>query len=167
MFTKAIQTVYLAIGCFTVCAAVGAQTTPKSHDIIERENVQRAQPALRSIFVLELSLLRYRASMETESELTLEQGEALNLFLQRYSSSLTNTVDAKLDAESSPTLLDASAQRLRRAFQRHDSAYSAAILDISERMIASLSLLRNTKEGKPHLSEREQSYASRHALTIW
>ena len=34
MFTKAIQTVYLAIGCFTVCAAVGAQTAPKSHDRI-------------------------------------------------------------------------------------------------------------------------------------
>jgi multidrug resistance protein MdtO len=113
-------------------------------DIIERENVQRAQPALRSIFVLELSLLRYRASMETESELTLEQGEALNLFLQRYSSSLTNTAEAKLDVQSGPTLLDDCAQRLRRAFQEHDLAYSAAILDISERMLGSLSLLRNT-----------------------
>jgi multidrug resistance protein MdtO len=119
-------------------------THGRALDIIERENVQRAQPALRSIFVLELSLSRYRDLMETESELTLEQGEALNLFLHRYSSSLTNTAAAKPDAQIAPTQLDDSTQRLRRAFQEHDSAYSAAILDISERMIASLSLLRNT-----------------------
>jgi hypothetical protein len=67
-----------------------------------------------------------------------------DLFLHRYSNSLTNTGEAKLEGQTSPTPLDDSAQRLRSAFQGHDSAYSAAILDISERMLASLSSLTNT-----------------------
>ena len=119
-------------------------TRSRELDIIERENVQRAQPALRSIFVLELSLSRYRDLMETESELTPEQREALSLFLHRYSSSLANTAAAEPDVQIAPGQLDDSAQRLRRTFQEHDSAYSTAILDISERMLASLSLLTNT-----------------------
>ncbi|HUN83657.1 MAG TPA: hypothetical protein VMU48_04725, partial [Terracidiphilus sp.] len=115
-------------------------------DIIERENVQRAQLALRSIFVLELSLSRYRDLMETESELTPDQREALSLFLHRYSISLANTAAAEPDVQIAPTQLDDSTHGLRRAFQEHDSAYSTAILDISERMLASLSLSTNTNK---------------------
>jgi hypothetical protein len=82
--------------------------------------------------------------MESESGLTREQGEALDLFLRRFSSSLTDAAEAKPVPQISPTPVDDSAQRLRRAFEEHGSTYSAAILDISARMLASLRLLTDT-----------------------
>ena len=82
--------------------------------------------------------------MERGSGLTGEQEEALDLFLRRFSSGLTDAAEAKPEPQTSPTPVADSAQRLRRAFEDHDSTYSAAILDISVRMLASLRLLTDT-----------------------
>ncbi|MGA3092113.1 MAG: hypothetical protein ABSD75_26190 [Terriglobales bacterium] len=42
----------------------------REEDVTEWERIQRAQPALRSIFLLELGLLSHRRRREIDSELT-------------------------------------------------------------------------------------------------
>ena len=55
--------------------AIGAE-----EDVAECERIEKAQPALRSIFLLELSLLSHRGRREIDSELTQHQNQALDAF---------------------------------------------------------------------------------------
>ena len=52
-------------------------------DVAQCGRIQKAQPALRSIFLLEFSLISHRRRRETDSELTHYQTQALDHFLKR------------------------------------------------------------------------------------
>ena len=52
----------------------------REQDVAECDRIQTAQPALRSIFLLELSLLSHRGRREIDSELTQQQNQALDAF---------------------------------------------------------------------------------------
>jgi hypothetical protein len=99
---------------------------------------------LRSIYLLELSLLPHRGRREMESELTQHQNRALHHFLNEYSDELTHLATWIAHEEDAPArITDDSIRRLRQAFEDHPSPNSRAITDICQKMVSSLLMLRN------------------------
>jgi multidrug resistance protein MdtO len=116
----------------------------RREDVAEWERIQRAQPALRSIYLLELTLLTHRGRREINSELTPQQNQALDLFLNEYSDELMHIAAWIAHEEDAPArITDDSIQLLRQAFDSHDSPNSQAITDICQKMASSLLMLRN------------------------
>jgi multidrug resistance protein MdtO len=113
-------------------------------ELAECDRIQRAQPALRSIYLLELSLLSHRGRREIGSELTQHQNEALDHFLNEYSDELMHIAAWIAHQEDAPARLnDDSIGLLQQAFEDHSSPNSRAITDICQKMVSSLLLLRN------------------------
>jgi multidrug resistance protein MdtO len=116
----------------------------REEDLAECERIQRVQPALRSIYLLELTLLSHRERREVDSELTPHQNQALDHFLNEYSNGLTRIAAWIAHEENKPApITDDSLRLLRQAFQGHSSPNSQAITDICQKMVSSLVLLRN------------------------
>jgi len=116
----------------------------REEDIAECERIQRAQPALRSIYLLELSLLSHRGRREIDSELTQHQNQALDHFLNEYSEELMHIAAGITHEEDAPArITDDSVRRLRQTFEDHSSPNSQAITDICQEMVSSLLMLRN------------------------
>jgi multidrug resistance protein MdtO len=116
----------------------------REQDIAETERIQRAQPALRSIYVLELSLLSHRRRREIDSELTQHQNEALDHFLKQYSDELMHIAAWIAHQEDAPArFADDSIRLLQRTFEEQSSPKLRAITDICQKMVSSLLILRN------------------------
>jgi multidrug resistance protein MdtO len=116
----------------------------REDDVAECRRIQRVQPGLRSIFLLELSLLSHRERPEIGSELTPHQTQELDRFLNEYSVELTHIAAWVADEEQAPTQIsEESIRRLQQSFEKHSSPNSLAILDICQNMLSSLFLLRN------------------------
>jgi multidrug resistance protein MdtO len=116
----------------------------RQEEIAECERIQRAQPALRSIYLLELSLLSHRGRREADSDLTPRQNQALGQFINEYSNALTHIAAWLAHEQDAPApITDNSLRLLRQAFQDHSSPNSQAITDICQKMVSSLILLRN------------------------
>jgi len=116
----------------------------REEDVAEWERIQRVQPALRSIFLLELSLLSHRGRRESDSELTPHQNQALDHFLNEYSGQLVH-IAAWIAYEEDPParITDDSILLLRKAFEERRSPNSQAIGDICRKMVSSFRMLRN------------------------
>ena len=116
----------------------------RQEDVAEWERIQRAQPALRSIFLLELSLLSHRGRREIGSELTQHQNQALDHFLSEYSDKLMHIAAWIAHEENAPAhITDDSIRLLQRTFEDHTSPNSQRVTDICQKMVSSLFLLRN------------------------
>jgi multidrug resistance protein MdtO len=116
----------------------------REEDVAECDRIERAQPALRSIFLLELSLLSHRGLREIDSELTQQQNQALDHFLNEYSDELTHTAAWIAHEEHAPArITDCSVRLLQQAFEDHSSPNSQAITDICQKMVSSFHILRN------------------------
>jgi multidrug resistance protein MdtO len=116
----------------------------REKDVAECERIERAQPALRSIFLLELSLLTHRGRREIDSELTQHQNQALDHFLNEYSNKLMHTAAWIAHEEEAPArITDDSIRLLQQTFEDHSSPNSQAITDICQKMVSSLIMLRN------------------------
>ena len=116
----------------------------RQEDVAECERIQRAQPALRSIFLLELSLLSHRGRRDIDSELTEHQNEALDHFLSEYSDELMHIAAWIGHEEDAPArITDDSIRLLEKNFEDHTSPNLQAIMDICQRMVSSLFMLRN------------------------
>jgi multidrug resistance protein MdtO len=116
----------------------------REEDIAESERIQRAQPALRSIYLLELSLISHRGRKEIDLELTQRQNEALDEFLKGYSDKLMHVAAWIAHEEDAPALLsDHSVSVLQKAFEDHGTPNSRAVTDICQKMVSSLIILRN------------------------
>jgi multidrug resistance protein MdtO len=114
----------------------------REEDVAECARVERAQPALRSIYLLELSLLSHRGRVD--SELTQPQNQALDHFLHEYSNELMHIAAWIAHEEEAPALItDDSVRLLRQTFEEQSSPNSQAITDICQKMATSLVLLRN------------------------
>jgi multidrug resistance protein MdtO len=112
-------------------------------EIVECARIQRAQPALRSIFLLELSLLSHRGRQEIDSELTQGQRQVLDRFLNEYSGQLAHIAAWIADEEEAPRRIsDDSIEQLQRTFEEQRSRNSQAIADICQKMVSSLAVLR-------------------------
>ena len=116
----------------------------REEDVAECDRIQRAQPALRSIYLLELSLLSHRGRREIDSELTQRQNQALDHFLNEYSDKLMHIAAWLAHEEDAPARIsDDSIRLLQQAFEDHSSPNSQAIADICQKMVSSLLMLRN------------------------
>jgi multidrug resistance protein MdtO len=113
-------------------------------DLAECERIQRAQPALRSIYLLELSLLSHRGRREIDSELTQQQNQALDHFLNEYSDEVMHIAAWIAHEEDTPArITDDSIRLLQQSFEDHSSPNSQAITDLCQKMVSSLLMLRN------------------------
>jgi multidrug resistance protein MdtO len=116
----------------------------RGEDIVECERIQKAQPALRSIYLLVLSLLSHRSQRKIGSELTQLQTQALDHFLNEYSGELMHIATWITGEERAPAHIgDDSIRRLQQAFEDHSSPNLLAITDICQKMLSSLRMLRN------------------------
>ncbi len=116
----------------------------REEDVAECDRIQRAQPALRSIYLLELSLLSHRGRGEIDSKLTQHQNQALDHFLNEYSDELMHIAAWVPHEEDAPArITDDSIRLLQQSFEDHSSRNSQAITDICQKMVSSLLLLRN------------------------
>ncbi|HTV57462.1 MAG TPA: FUSC family protein [Verrucomicrobiae bacterium] len=116
----------------------------REKDVAEYARTQRAQPALRSIYLLELSLLSHRGRREAQFELSPRQNEALDGFLSDYSDKLRHIAGWIAQEEGAPArITDDLLLRFQQTFEEHVSANSQAISDISQKMAASLLVLQN------------------------
>ncbi|MGB8538101.1 MAG: FUSC family protein [Acidobacteriaceae bacterium] len=113
-------------------------------NVAECERIQRVQPALRSIYLLELSLLSHRGRREIDSRLNPHQNEALDHFLSEYSDELIHVAAWIAHEEDAPARLsDDSIRPLQQTFEEHISPNSQAITDICRKMVSSLLMLRD------------------------
>jgi multidrug resistance protein MdtO len=116
----------------------------REEDVAECERIERAQPALRSIYLLELSLLSHRGRREIDSELTQHQNQALDHFLNEYSGELMHIAAWIAHEENAPArITDDSIRLLQQSFEDHSSRNSQAITDICQKMVSSLLMLQN------------------------
>jgi len=116
----------------------------REQDITECERIQRAQPSLRSIYLLELSLLSHRGRREIDSEWSPRQDQALDHFLNEYSNELMHIAAWIAHEEDAPAPISGDSMRLlRQTFEDHSSPNSRAITDICQKMASSLLLLRD------------------------
>jgi multidrug resistance protein MdtO len=113
-------------------------------EVAQCERIQKAQPALRSIYLLEVSLLSHRGRREVDSELTQHQNEALDHFLNEYSDKLMHIAAWVAHEEEAPARTsDDSIRLLQQPLEDQSSPKSRAITDICQKMVSSLLLLRN------------------------
>jgi multidrug resistance protein MdtO len=116
----------------------------RQEDVAECERIQRAQPELRSIYLLELSLLSHRGRRETDYELTQHQNRALDHFLNEYSDELMHIAGWIAHEQDAPAPIpDDSIRLLQQTFEEHSSPNSRGITDICQKMVSSLLILRN------------------------
>jgi hypothetical protein len=116
----------------------------REKDVAECDRIQRAQPALRSIFLLELTLLAHRGRREIDSELTPQQNQALDHFLKEFSDKLANIAAWIVHEESAPARIsDDSIRLLQQTFENPSSPNSQAITDICQKMVSSFLMLRS------------------------
>jgi len=116
----------------------------REKDAAECGRIQRAQPALRSIYVLELSLFSHRGRLDIDSKLKQDQTHALDLFLKEYSDKLMHIATWIAREEETPVgISDDSIRRLQQIFEDDRSPNSQAIIDICQKMVSSLLELRN------------------------
>ena len=84
----------------------------REEDVAECDRIERAQPALRSIYLLELSLLSHRGRREIDSVLTLHQNQALDYFLNEYSDELMHIAAWLAHEEDAPARISDDSIRL-------------------------------------------------------
>lgn len=115
----------------------------RAKDAAECVRIQRVQPWLRSIYLLELSLASHRGRV-IETEMTEQQNDALDDLLDEYSDKLTHIAAWIAHEEAAPApISDDSDRQIRRAFETQTSDNSRAIGVICQKMIASFLMLRS------------------------
>jgi multidrug resistance protein MdtO len=116
----------------------------REEDLPACERIQRVQPWLRSIYLLELSLLSHRRRLESDAAWTEQQNQALNHLLDEYGDKLTHIAAWIAHEEAAPEPFGNDPMRvLRRAFETQISPSSRAIEEICQKMIASFFMLRS------------------------
>jgi multidrug resistance protein MdtO len=116
----------------------------REEDVAEWERIQRAQPALRSIYLLELTLFSHRERREIDSELTQRQNQTLDHFLNEYSGKLMQIAAWIAHEANAPELIAYDSLRLlQQSLKDHSSSNSQAIAEICQKMVSSLLILRN------------------------
>jgi multidrug resistance protein MdtO len=118
----------------------------RADDLVECERILRAQPALHSIYLLELSLRSHRGRQAVGSKLTQHQNQALDHFLNEYSDQLMHTAAWLAHEEDTPAgIAHDSLRRLQQTFTADRSPNSQAIADICQKMVSLLLRLRNQR----------------------
>jgi multidrug resistance protein MdtO len=109
----------------------------------ESDRIRRAQPALRSIYLLELSLLSYRGRRGINGELNEHQNRALDGFLNEFSEELGHIAAWIAQEEDAPRIDNDSVRQLQQTLESQNSPNPQTITDICQKMVSSLLMLRN------------------------
>lgn len=112
----------------------------RGEDVADWERIQRAQPALRSIYLLELSLFSHRGRREVDSELTQNQNQALDHFLSEYSDRLLHIAACIARQEGASARIAGDSIQ---SFADRGSPNAQRIADICQKLVSSLHLLQN------------------------
>jgi len=113
-------------------------------DIAECGRIQRVQPWLRSIYLLELALFSHRVRRDVDSELTQVHNNTLRQFLNEYSDKLMHIAAWITNREDAPAPVgDDSVRLIQQVFGSHASANARVIDDICEKMVSSFLMLRS------------------------
>jgi multidrug resistance protein MdtO len=116
----------------------------REREAVECGRIQSLQPPLRSIYLLQLSLLSRRGTRESNSQLTEQQTQALNDFMKDYCRTLAAIASWVAQEEEQPPHINEDAfERLQRSFQDDTSPNSQAVVDICRKMASSLKMLRS------------------------
>ena len=116
----------------------------REKDVAECGRLQKIQPWLRSIFLLELSLLSHRGQGEINSEFTQHQTQELDHFLNEYSDELMHVAAWIAHEEEEPARFsEDSIRQLLPSFENNSSPNAQAITDICQKMVSSLLMLRS------------------------
>ena len=116
----------------------------RKEEVAEGERIRKAQPALHSIYLLELSLLSHHEREEISAKFTQDQNRTLDQFLIKYSDELMHVAAWIGHEEDRPgPINDDSIQPLQQTFGNRNSLNSLAIVDICQKMISSLFILRS------------------------
>ena len=116
----------------------------RKEEVAEGERIRKAQPALHSIYLLELSLLSHHEREEISAKFTQDQNRTLDQFLIKYSDELMHVAAWIGHEEDRPgPINDDSIQPLQQTFGNRNSLNSLAIVDICRKMISSLFILRS------------------------
>jgi multidrug resistance protein MdtO len=114
----------------------------RESDIAECGKIQRIQPWLRSIYLLELSLLCHLGRPEFERESNDQKHQALDRFLKEYSEKLMLTAAWIAHEHAAPASVTVdSILLLQRTFENDPSASSQAIAAICQKMATSFLML--------------------------
>jgi multidrug resistance protein MdtO len=115
----------------------------REEDVAECGRIQTVQPWLRSIYLLELSLLSRRGGREIDSGLSQQQNQALDHFLSEYSDKLMHTAAWIAREEGPPDPIgDEPIRKLQQTFENQASSTSRAIDDICRSLVSSFLMLR-------------------------
>jgi len=115
-----------------------------TENIAECWRIQKVQPALRSIYLLELTLLSQRGRREIDSQLTGYQDRSLSNFLNEVSDKLMHIAAWIAHEEDAPPPIGNDAVRLfQQTFENQSSPNSQAVDDICQRILSSLLMLKN------------------------
>ena len=113
-------------------------------EVAERDRIERSQPVLRCIYVLELSLLSHRGRRGVGPELTQRQNEALDRFLKDYGDALLQAGAGIAHEQTSARLRVAdSARLLDMVIEEHITPRTRAMRDTCHKMVSSLLLLES------------------------
>ena len=116
----------------------------RRQEFAECGRIQRVQPGLREIFLLELSLLSHRGRWPIDSELTRQQAEGLDHFLRQYGDELLH-IAAWIEGEgkASAPVGEASLRQISLSFESQGPVDSKSIADICQKMISALLTLQS------------------------
>src|SRR5580698_7904385 len=111
----------------------------RAEDAARFGRIEWAQSELRSIYLMELSLRSHRRRQEFGSEITQQQNQALDHFLDEFSDELMCAAAWIEIQEESPAHFGDNPIRLSlQSFDNQSSPRSQAIADICEKMVSSL-----------------------------
>jgi multidrug resistance protein MdtO len=115
----------------------------RKEEVAEGERILKVQPALRSIYLLELSLLSHREREGIGAKFNQNQNRTLDRFLIKYSDELMHVAAGVGHEEDRPVPINDDCIRpLQQTFENHVSRNSLAIVDICQKLISSLFILR-------------------------
>ena len=110
---------------------------------VECGRIQRVQPGLRSIFLLELSLLSHREQLVRASGLTQGEAQELDEFLKHFSDELLHIAAWIAEEEEAPAHISRdSLKSMRQSFENQRSPGAGAVADICEKMTSALLTLQ-------------------------
>ena len=116
----------------------------REEDVAECDRIRRAQPALRSIYLLELSLLSHLGQREVGGAFTEHQNQVLDYFLNEYRDALMHLAAwIAHEEDTAAHMRDDSLRLLRKSFENDNSPSSQIITDLCEKMVSSLFMVRN------------------------
>lgn len=116
----------------------------QEQEIAECGRIQKIQPGLRELFLLELSLLSHRERSQTNFDLTQQQRDDVDRFMREYSDGLMRVATWVEGEEKAPLHIgEDSLPQIHHSLESHGSLNSQSIADLCRKMMSVLLTLQS------------------------